>query len=122
MSPIFGDKINISMWGDGFGYWWPLLGIMLLGFLLCIMSRFHPKSTKEELPMQFKDSPFALLWKAIMWGLIIIGGAFLLMLFAVGVYYAFFSKYMPIVLPVCVGVCVVGYLLYIGWKVFKNSK
>lgn len=108
------------MWGAWLGYWWPLLGSLALGLILCMLSKHEPKHIPEE-PLDIDHSPLVVTSGIIVLGVLLIIVILAFIFLIIGIYYVFFSKYMPIVLPICVGVGVVGYLLYIGWKCYCKS-
>lgn len=106
-----------------YDYWWPGLILIMVGFILCRLSGGKPialynkKIWKEEAKLCVKG--FA--W-AILGSLAFVAAFLLVVLLIVGIYYAFFSKYMPTLLPICGGVCVFAYLIYIGVRIYKNTK
>lgn len=106
-----------------YDYWWPGLILIIVGFILCRLSGSKPialynkKIWKEEARPCVKGFAWAIL------GSLALVAAFLLVVsLIVGIYYAFFSKYMPTLLPICGGVCVFAYLIYIGFRIYKNTK
>lgn len=112
-----------SEYSSPYDYWWPGLILIMVGFILCRLSGGKPialynkKIWKEEARSCVKGFAWAIL------GSLALVAAFLLVVSSiVGIYYAFFSKYMPILLPICGGVCVLAYLIYIGFRIYKNTK
>ena len=120
-SPLIECDMPSTMWGEWLGYWRPLFGSLILGFLLCVLSKHTPKHCPEE-PLDFKHSPLAVAGIIIILGILLITAIIFLIFLLIGLYYIFISEYMPILLPICVGAGVVGSLLYLGWKVYKNNK
>lgn len=106
-----------------YDYWWPGLILIMVGFILCRLSGGKPialynkKIWKEEARQYVKG----LAW-AILGSLALIATLLLVVLLIVGIYYVYFSKYMPTLLPICGGVCVFAYLIYIGVRIYKNTK
>lgn len=118
-------KIN---WDGGeyfspYDYWWPGLILIMVGFILCRLSGGKPialynkKIWKEEARQYVKG----LAW-AILGSLALFATLLLVVSLIVGIYYVYFSKYMPTLLPICGGVCVFAYLIYIGVRIYKNTK
>lgn len=112
-----------SEYSGPYGYWWPGLILIIVGFILCRLSGGKPialynkKIWKEEAKQCVKVFAWAIL------GPLAFVAAFLLVVsLIVGIYYVFFSKYMPTLLPICGGVCVFAYLIYIGLRIYKNTK
>lgn len=112
-----------SEYSSPYDYWWPGLILIMVGFILCRLSGGKPialynkKIWKEEARSCVKGFAWAIL------GSLALVAAFLLVVSSiVGIYYAFFSKYMPNLLPICGGVCVLAYLIYIGFRIYKNTK
>lgn len=112
-----------SEYSSPYDYWWPGLILIMVGFILCRLSGGKPialynkKIWKEEAKPCVKGFAWAIL------GSLAFVAAFLLVVsLIVGIYYAFFSKYMPTLLPICSGVCVFAYLIYIGFRIYKNTK
>lgn len=112
-----------SEYSSPYDYWWPGLILIMVGFILCRLSGGKPialynkKIWKEEARSCVKGFAWAIL------GSLALVAAFLLVVsLIVGIYYAFFSKYMPTLLPICGGVCVFAYLIYIGVRIYKNTK
>lgn len=106
-----------------YDYWWPGLILIMVGFILCRLSGGKPialynkKIWKEEARQCVKG----LAW-VILGSLALVATLLLVVSLIVGIYYAFFSKYMPTLLPICGGVCVFAYLIYIGVRIYKNTK
>lgn len=106
-----------------YDYWWPGLILIMVGFILCRLSGGKPialynkKIWKEEARQCVKG----LAW-VILGSLAPVATLLLVVSLIVGIYYAFFSKYMPTLLPICGGVCVFAYLIYIGVRIYKNTK
>lgn len=112
-----------SEYSSPYDYWWPGLILIIVGFILCRLSGGKPialynkKIWKEEAKQCVKVFAWAIL------GSLAFVAAFLLVVsLIVGIYYVFFSKYMPTLLPICGGVCVFAYLIYIGLRIYKNTK
>lgn len=112
-----------SEYSSPYDYWWPGLILIMVGFILCRLSGGKPialynkKIWKEEARSCVKGFAWAIL------GSLALVAAFLLVVSSiVGIYYVFFSKYMPTLLPICGGVCVLAYLIYIGFRIYKNTK
>ena len=112
-----------SEYSGPYDYWWPGLILIIVGFILCRLSGGKPialynkKIWKEEAKLCVKGFAWAIL------GSLAFVAAFLLVVsLIVGIYYVFFSKYMPTLLPICGGVCVFAYLIYIGLRIYKNTK
>lgn len=112
-----------SEYSSPYDYWWPGLILIIVGFILCRLSGDKPialynkKIWKEEAKLCVKGFAWAIL------GSLALVAAFLLVVsLIVGIYYVFFSKYMPTLLPICGGVCVFAYLIYIGLRIYKNTK
>lgn len=112
-----------SEYSSPYDYWWPGLILIIVGFILCRLSGGKPialynkKIWKEEAKLCVKGFAWAIL------GSLAFVAAFLLVVsLIVGIYYVFFSKYMPTLLPICGGVCVFAYLIYIGLRIYKNTK
>ncbi len=114
-----GYNVSMATCGTSLGYWLPLLGSLTLGFMLCVLSKHTPKHIPEE-PLDIEHSPLTVTGGIITLGVVLIIVILALIFFIIGIYYAFFSEYMPIVLPICVGVGIVSYLLYIGWKCYHQ--
>lgn len=112
-----------SEYSSPYDYWWPGLILIMVGFILCRLSGGKPialynkKIWKEEARQCVKG----LAW-AILGSLALVATLLLVVSLIVGIYYAFFSKYMPTLLPICGGVCVFAYLIYIGVRIYKNTK
>lgn len=106
-----------------YDYWWPGLILIMVGFILCRLSGGKPialynkKIWKEEARQYVKG----LAW-AILGSLALFATLLLVVSLIVGIYYVYFSKYMPTLLPICGGVCVFAYLIYIGVRIYKNTK
>lgn len=113
-----------SEYSSPYDYWWPGFILIIVGFILCRLSGGKPialynkKIWKEEAKkLCVKGFAWAI------WGSLAFVAAFLLVVsLIVGIYYVFFSKYMPTLLPICGGVCVFAYLIYIGLRIYKNTK
>ena len=112
-----------SEYSSPYDYWWPGLILIIVGFILCRLSGGKPialynkKIWKEEAKLCVKGFAWVIL------GSLAFVAAFLLVVsLIVGIYYVFFSKYMPTLLPICGGVCVFAYLIYIGLRIYKNTK
>lgn len=112
-----------SEYSSPYDYWWPGFILIIVGFILCRLSGGKPialynkKIWKEEAKQCVKVFAWAIL------GSLAFVAAFLLVVsLIVGIYYVFFSKYMPTLLPICGGVCVFAYLIYIGLRIYKNTK
>lgn len=112
-----------SEYSGPYDYWWPGLILIIVGFILCRLSvgkpiaLYNKKIWKEEAKSCVKGFAWAIL------GSLAFVAAFLLVVsLIVGIYYVFFSKYMPTLLPICGGVCVFAYLIYIGLRIYKNTK
>lgn len=112
-----------SEYSSPYDYWWPGFILIIVGFILCRLSGGKPialynkKIWKEEVKQCVKGLAWAIL------GSLAFVAAFLLVVsLIVGIYYVFFSKYMPTLLPICGGVCVFAYLIYIGLRIYKNTK
>lgn len=112
-----------SEWPSPYDYWWPGFILIIVGFILCRLSGGKPialynkKIWKEEAKLCVKGLAWAI------WGSLAFVAAFLLVVsLIVGIYYVFLSKYMPTLLPICGGVCVFAYLIYIGLRIYKNTK
>ncbi len=114
-----GCNVSMAACGTSLGYWWPLLRSLALGFMLCVLSKHTSKHIPEE-PLDIEHSPLAVTGGIITLGVVLIIVILALIFFIIGIYYAFFSEYMPIVLPICIGVGIVSYLLYIGWKCYHQ--
>lgn len=112
-----------SEYSSPYDYWWPGFILIIVGFILCRLSGGKPialynkKIWKEEAKSYVQGFAWAIL------GSLAFVAAFLLVVsLIVGIYYVFFSKYMPTLLPICGGVCVFAYLIYIGLRIYKNTK
>lgn len=109
------------MWGVENGYWWPLLGFMTLGFLLCVLSGYKPTNSDTKEPLTFRNSPISLLMRCILMTIGGIAAIFLLELLVIGLYYTFFTEYIKIIVPVGAAAGIVGFLFFIGWRYYKDN-
>lgn len=116
--PWFGYKIDMPMWGIKSGYWWPLLGILATGIGMCLIANYSaaPCDSKPK----FKSTVFFNVFKVLGYGLLIILGFFLLVLLVVGLYYLFLTPLIEIAVPAIFGIGIVGFLLYVGIKYYKD--
>ena len=117
--PLFGYKIDMPMWGIKAGYWWPLLGILATGILMCLIANYSSAPSNPR--PKFKTTVLFNVFKIFGYGLLIILGFILLVLLVVGLYYLFLTPSIEISVPVMFGIGTVGYLLYIGIKYYKEK-
>lgn len=106
-----------------YDYWWPGLILIVIGFILCRLSGGKPIALYDKKIWKEEARPCAkgFAW-AILGALALVASFLLLVSLIVGIYYAFFSKDMPIILVICGGVGVFAYLVYIGFRIYKNTK
>lgn len=96
---------------------WVIMWVVLfVGFTLCVASDYKSENGTAAYSSNLKDSPTMLLFKVVKTAVYVMIIVFMLVMFVVGVYYAFFSKYMPIILPIIIAVCALIALLIYGWK------
>ncbi len=117
----------IFSWGhtgewDWWGYWWPLLIIMAIGFVMCLKARYKAPNAAEISQIPLKETLGAKILIIIGWCLVGTIGFMLLVLFVIGCYYTFFTEYMFIITPILISTLFVGYLIYLGWTHYNNSK
>ncbi len=117
--PWFGYKIDMPMWGVKAGYWWPLLGVLALGIIMCTIASYKSRIIDGQLP--YSRTPIAYLMKATLWSLAIIGGLILLALTIIAIYHLFFTSLIEISVPVGACIGVVGYLIYL-WGLSCNNR
>lgn len=116
-----GGVISPFIWGQLFGYLWPLLITLVLGLALCCILGYRASSVNQG--AEGSASPFRLLFQVIKWAVYGILGFYVLVLAIIGIYYTLFTKYVEIIVPIGAATAIVGYLLYIGWKVYtRNNK
>ena len=117
----------ILSWGhtgewDWWGYWWPLLIIMAIGFVMCLKARYKAPNAAEISQIPLKETLGVKILVIIGWCVVGIIGFMLLVLFIIGCYYAFFTEYLLVVAPIAMATYFVGGLLYLGCVHYKNSK
>ena len=120
---------SIVSWGHtsdslfyGGGYWWPLLIIMAIGFVMCLKARYKAPNADEISQIPLKETLGFKILVIIGWCVVGIIGFMLLVLFIIGCYYTFFTKYMLVIVPILLPTIFVGYLIYLGCVHYKNSK
>lgn len=111
------------MWGIEKGYWWPLLGVIALGFLLCWISRYTPASppSKKNIPMGFTHSPFYILLRLTFYGLCVFAGILVVAAVVIGLYYALCTEYIKIVFPVGAAATIFGFTCFFGYVLYRNN-
>lgn len=106
-----------------YDYWWPGLILIVVGFILCRLSGGKPIALYDKKIWEEEARPCVKGFAWVILGALALIIAFLLVvLLIVAIYYAFFSKYMPTILPICGGVGVFAYLVYIGFRIYKKAK
>ena len=122
MYPWFGYKIDMPMWGVERGYWWPLLIILVIGIMLCLLSRYKSRSADAMKKAQLKDTMLAKALKLLNWGTLLIIVFFLVTLVIIALYYLFFTPMIYISVPVCAAIGVSCFLVYLGVRHYNNHK
>ncbi len=87
--PIFDYiyQIPMSMWGFTEGYWWPVLGIIGLGVLICVVASSY--SNHNIKPMKFNQTTIYWLFVIIKWSLYGVIGFHCIVWFLIGLLYFF---------------------------------
>lgn len=113
------DVMEQMVLGRYFGYWWPLLIVFASGFALCCLSSYKAQidNTSEN-----TISPYNYLFKTIKWTTVAVLVFLLFVLVIIGVYYAFFTRYLTIVFPVGAALAIAAYFIYVGVKFYKKSR
>lgn len=120
---VLGPISGIPRLGDG--YWWPLLGVMATGVILCVLSRYD-SGTKEAVDKTNTAigkrvrniSPY----KIFGYGLLGIAGFYLVVLFFVAIYYLFFTELFEVTVPVLFGLLLLGFFIFIGYSYYYDYK
>lgn len=118
--PLFGYKIDMPMWGIKAGYWWPLLGVLVIGIVMCLLANY--RSLPYNPTPKFKATVLYNVTKVFGYGILAIIGFFLLVLFIVGLYYLFLTPLIEVSVPILFGTGIVGFLLYIGFKYYNERR
>lgn len=105
---------------EPWGYWWPLLITLPVGCLLCYISKYQYNRDTESYGNA--TSPFLFLFMLIKYGVYCIVGFFALVFAVIGIYYTFFTEYIFVIVPIVTAVAVLGYLIYVGCRYYKNYK
>lgn len=107
---------SIPIWFESHEYWWPNLGIIAIGFLICVLASM--KQTDKILSnVPFKSTPVALLFIIIKWcaiGAVCVNLACLLLLG-----YVYTAGQLP---TYAIGFAVVLALLFFGGMIDDNYK
>ncbi len=115
-----GYKYDIPIWGQKAGYWWPLLGVLALGLILCLVSRYKGIGIEKLKSAQFADTFFAPLLKILYWGFLGALAFWALVLLVVLFHFLFLTSAINVSVPVLAGVAILIYLIYLGFK-YRNK-
>lgn len=108
------------MWGVKSGYWWPLLGFLGSGFLLCLLSRYKGMSIEKLKSARFSDTIISPLFRILCLGLIAGVIFWALTLLVILFHYLFLTSAIAVSVPIIAGIAVLAFLIYIGCRYYKN--
>ena len=115
-----GYKFDIPMWGEKAGYWWPLLGLLSFGFLLCLLSRYKGMSIEKLKSARFSDTIIGLIFRLLCVGLALGIIFWILTLLVVLFHYLFLTSAISVSVPVISGVAILAFLIHFGCKYYNN--
>lgn len=112
---------EMPLWGISYGYWWPLLYVVIAGITLCLLSRYASKGYDNS-RQTIEDAPLRLLWPLVLIGLGIIALFLAVTLIVVVLYHLFLTPLIVYSVPALFGLIILGLLIGFGVVYNKNYK
>lgn len=112
---------EMPLWGISYGYWWPLLYVVIAGITLCLLSRYASKEYDNS-RQTIEDAPLRLLWPLVLIGLGIIALFLAVTLIVVVLYHLFLTPLIVYSVPALFGLIILGLLIGFGVVYNKNYK
>lgn len=110
---------EVPMWGDDNLYWWPMGICFVVGLLITLLAS---NKSKDAPISSNQDVPARLFMVATKWSAYIVVGFFVLTLVVLGLYYTICTEYNRIIVPILIGVGVIGQVVWYASKYYEYVK
>ncbi len=106
--------LGVEVWGRGLYFWWPLLIVFVIGFLLCLASRYKCEDQKIYAEHKLRETFVGLSFKIFWWGVKIMIGFWGIILSIKLLHFLFLTEAINYTVPIMFGIIGIVFLIIVG--------